>query len=330
MPFEVVLTYDPYEPLATDDPFFVEDQSDDPTQYWISPSKVDDVRNAVEVIESHAIVGSTQSIADLAVLGERLNNGIPLDTFETTAAIAALPPKLREELIDPYVSPESGEIRISGRIRDAAPFADRRAFANDVAASVQPVIESGSARVNGMMVLFDDALGRLASSQRAAIAGLIAITVVMFVALLRSVRLALAGVVPVALAAGATLSALGFLGIPLDVMTIAVASIAVGMGIDDAIHYLHRFRRERNRGLNASGAITAAHASTGRAMYFTTVVVTLGFSILVFSSFMPTIRFGILTAFAMIMALIANLVVLPALLLLIYPQESKPGEHAGS
>jgi len=140
----------------------------------------------------------------------------------------------------------------------------------------------------------------------------------MFTVLLRSVTLGLLGLAPNILAAMVILAFMGFTGISLDMMTITIAAIVIGIGVDDAIHYLHRFKEEIDAGVNVTDAVVASHGSIGSALYFTSLTVIIGFSILAFSNFIPTIYFGLLTALAMVLALLANLTVLPALLLKIY------------
>ena len=118
--------------------------------------------------------------------------------------------------------------------------------------------------------------------------------------------LALIAIVPNILAAGAVLGLMGLLSIPLDIMTITIAAIVIGIGVDDTIHYMHRFRQEFAVDGDYIGAMRRSHASIGRAMYYTSIIVTIGFSILVLSNFWPTIYFGVLTGFAMLFAMFAN------------------------
>jgi hypothetical protein len=124
------------------------------------------------------------------------------------------------------------------------------------------------------------------------------------------------GLAPNILAATLVIAFMGYTGIPLDMMTITIASISIGIGVDDAIHYLHRFKEEYDQGGDARLAVAWSHATIGRAMYFTSLTVVIGFSVLCFSNFVPTILFGVLVAVAMVLALIANLSLLPALLVL--------------
>ncbi len=136
----------------------------------------------------------------------------------------------------------------------------------------------------------------------------------MFTALFRAFRLALAAIVPNIISAGLILGLMGWIGIPLDIMTITIAAINIGIGVDDSIHYIHRFREEFQQDGNYWMSIRRCHNSIARAMYYTSVTVVLGFSILVLSNFIPTIYFGLLSGLAMMTALLANLVLLPILI----------------
>jgi len=138
----------------------------------------------------------------------------------------------------------------------------------------------------------------------------------MFALLVRSLNLALLGLLPNVLAAATVIAFMGYAGIPLDMMTITIAAISIGIGVDDAIHYLHRFREEFDACGDVREAIKRSHASIGRAMYFTSITIVAGFSVLSFSNFVPTVYFGLLTALAMVFAMLANLTILPALLVL--------------
>ena len=168
--------------------------------------------------------------------------------------------------------------------------------------------------VTGMNVLFNGMLKDLFTSQTSTIAFVIMAAFIMFWILLRRFSLALMGIGPNLLAALAILGLMGFMGMPLDMMTLTIASIVIGIGVDDAIHYLHCFHESRKRTKDIRKAIEASHKEVGRAMYFTTLTVCIGFSVLVFSNFVPSIYFGILSSLAMVFALLANLVILPALL----------------
>ena len=101
--------------------------------------------------------------------------------------------------------------------------------------------------------------------------------------------------------------------------SVTIASITIGIGVDDTIHYVHRFQREFPHHRNYAAVVDICHGSIGMAMYYTSVVVTFGFSILALSNFIPTIYFGLLTGLAMVLACLNNLTVLPLLILYCKP-----------
>jgi predicted RND superfamily exporter protein len=176
-------------------------------------------------------------------------------------------------------------------------------------------LEASAVQATGMFVLFNDMLTQLLSSQTSTLLYVLIATFVMFTVLLRSVVLGLIGMVPNILAAAWVLGIMGLAGIPLDMMTITIAAITIGIGVDNTIHYLHRYRDEYQQTQDVGAAARLAGASIGRAMYFTSMTITAGFSVLAFSSFVPTVNFGLLAALAMILAIVADLTVLPSLLI---------------
>lgn len=231
--------------------------------------------------------------------------------------LGAMPQAIRAELIDPYADPGRGEMRLTGRVKESGPMVDRDALLRDIHAfgTGDLGFDDDSFFITGMLVLFNDTLKQLFDSQTSTISYVLGSTGVMFVVLLRSFRLAVLGLVPNVLAAASVIAVMGYLNIPLDMMTITIAAICIGIGVDDAIHYLHRFREEFAVDGDVTEAVRRSHDSIGHAMYFTTITVIAGFSVLVLSNFVPTVHFGVLTAVAMALALFANLTVLPALLI---------------
>ena len=169
--------------------------------------------------------------------------------------------------------------------------------------------------VTGTLVLYNNVLQSLYQSQILTLGVVLAAIMVMFLLLFQSMRVAVLCIIPNIIAAGLVLGIMGWMGIPLDIMTITIAAISVGIGVDNTIHYVHRFRREFNRLGNYKAAMYVCHNSIARAMYFTSLTIVAGFSILVLSNFIPTIVFGLLTSIAMLVALVGALTLLPQLLI---------------
>jgi predicted RND superfamily exporter protein len=145
---------------------------------------------------------------------------------------------------------------------------------------------------------------------------------IMFTLLFRSIKLASIAIIPNLISAGMVLGLMGWLNIPLDIMTITIAAITIGIAVDDTIHYIHRFLTELPKDNDYIATMKRCHVSVGRAMYYTSITIIIGFSILALSSFTPTIYFGLLTGLAMAVALIANLTLLPILLIIFKPDNS--------
>ena len=173
--------------------------------------------------------------------------------------------------------------------------------------------------VTGILVLYNNVLQSLYQSQILTLGVVLFVIMIMFLVLFRSVRIAVLCIIPNILAAVFVLGVMGWLGIPLDIMTITIAAIAVGIGVDNTIHYMHRFKREFHHIGNYRQTMYFCHDSIARAMYFTTMTIVAGFSILVLSNFIPTIVFGLLTSIAMMVALLGALTLLPQLLIAFKP-----------
>lgn len=231
-----------------------------------------------------------------------------------------MPDDIRKEFIEPYSTPEKGIMRMSLRMHETAPRHSRDKLIHSIEDYAQNEVGlgKGNAKVTGMNVLFNDMLKVLFQSQVSTIGYVVLATFIMFLILLRSPLLATVGVLPNILSAAMVLGFMGFMDIPLDMMTMTIAAIIIGIGVDDAIHYLHRFKQEIERGMSTQEAIETSHHNIGIALYFTSLTVIVGFSVLSMSNFIPTIYFGVLTALAMILALLVNLAVLPSLLMKLY------------
>ena len=171
----------------------------------------------------------------------------------------------------------------------------------------------------GMAVLYNNMLRSLYQSQILTLGVVFVAILFMFLILFRNVSLAVLAIIPNVLSAGIILGLMGWLKIPLDMMTITIAAIVIGIAVDAAIHYVHRFKREFFRKSNYEEGILLCHGSIGRAIYYTSITVTVGFSILTLSNFIPTIYFGFLTGIAMAVALLSNLTLLPLLIIVFKP-----------
>ena len=303
--------FDDFDDFADDtpDPF--------PERYWYTPDMLATVDQLQTYLESQSELGKSVSLANLERVARTYNDGKPLSYLFLTAILGKVPDEARNSFIAPYSDPESGQIRISTRLHETGPTYDL----NELIAGIENFavdemnLPAEKIHVTGVAVLFDNMLQKLVRSQISTLGFVVGATFLMFALLLRSFPLALVGLVPNILAALVIMAFMGYARIPLDLMTITIASIVIGIGVDDAIHYLHRYQEEIDAGAAPIDAVLATHRSIGSAMYFTTFTVIVGFAVLLFSRFMPTVYFGALAALAMLLALVANLTLLPSLLI---------------
>jgi predicted RND superfamily exporter protein len=243
--------------------------------------------------------------------------------------IGAVPEQFRESLLRPYAAPDANQARLSVRMIESDRTLQRDAFLERVSRELPQRlgIEPERVELTGMMVLMNNMLQSLFASQTTTVLWVAAGILLTFVVLFRSPVLGVLALVPNALAAALVLGIMGLAGLPLDLMTITIAAIVIGIGVDDTIHYVHRFRQELAKAPDYRAALHASHGSIGHAMYYTSLTVIAGFSVLSLSNFNPTIYFGTLTALSMALALLANLTLLPALLVLVRPL-GPPGGRA--
>ncbi|MEM9621978.1 MAG: MMPL family transporter [Pseudomonadota bacterium] len=320
IPFDVILRFPPYEEVGfdEDDDFFDENEDPYPERYWFTRNMLDRLEQVHRFLDEQPQVGKVISLTALEDFAREFTDGEKLTNLQIVAILGAIPIDLHGELISPYASPATGELRLSGRIVESGPAFDREAFRQSIVEfGVQEVnFSSTDVAVTGMMVLFNGMLAQLLDSQISTLSYVLLAVFIMFLLLLRSLPHALLGMIPNTLASATVIGAMGYSGIPLDMMTTTIAAICIGIGVDDTIHYLHRFREEYARWGDARIAVSFSHASIGRALYYTSITVMVGFSVLCFSNFVPTVMFGLWTAVAMALALLANLTLLPALLVL--------------
>ncbi len=307
-----------------DDPFAAEGgfASDDTTapSYWFGLSG----RRLVD--EVHALVDNrveTGKVLSLATTYEVLDGlyGGPLGSIELALAQNSLPEDVNSVLIDPYFDPATDETRITVRAMETSPSLRRDAFLKTLREEIlaQTGIEPERLQFTGLLVLYNNVLQSLFASQILTLGVVFLAIGAMFWVLFRSLRLAMLALAPNLLAAGMVLGMMGLAGIPLDIMTITIAAIVVGIGVDDCIHYIHRFRNEFAEDGDYHAAMHRSHGSIGRAMYYTTLTIVVGFSMLTLSNFTPSLYFGVLTVVAMIAAVAGALLLLPKLILLSRP-----------
>lgn len=324
-PLEVILKFEPTVVNAGDDfpedEFDWDDSDDDPADYWFTPYKVDKIKQIHDYLDSLPETGKVRSIASIVRTVEILNNGKPFSGLELGVINKKIPDNIRREVVDPYVSVKDNEARISMRILDSLEGLRRGELIEKIELALQQKFNLGSdqAKVAGMLVLYNNMLKSLFRSQILTLGVVLAGIAVMLLILFRSYSLALIGIIPNLLAVGIVLGIMGLLDIPLDLMTITIAAITMGIAIDNSIHYIYRFKEEFARNSDYEQTLRICHRNIGRAIVNTSITIIFGFSILVLSNFIPTIYFGVLTGMAMLIAMLAILTLMPRLIILVRP-----------
>ena len=290
-------------------------------QYWFTDEKLSIIKKVHDYLENIAQIGDVQSFATLLSTGKILNHNKSLDSVEIAILYQTLPQKYRDIILSPYVSISHNQARFSTRIVDSNEALRRNTLLQRIRDDLNHMIDPSVATVqlSNLMVLYNNMLQSLFKSQITTLSLVMLILFLMFLALFRSVKLTLIALTVNIIPIGIIFGFMGWLHIPLDIMTITIAAIAMGIGVDDTIHYIHRFKREFEKDPLYLEVMKRTNNSIGNAMYYTSLTVIIGFSILVLSNLIPTIYFGLLTMLVMAAALISNLILLPKLLLLIKP-----------
>jgi predicted RND superfamily exporter protein len=303
------------------DLFDLEDEGEDGDAYWFTQSKIRRIKRVHDYLDGLPEVGKVLSLASIVRVAETLNDGEEIEGLELSILYAKLSEDVKDLLIDPYVSIEHDEARVLLRIIDSREGLRRAELLERMEADFRGKLEleEEDVAMTGALVLYNNMLQSLYASQISSLGAVMTGIAIMFLILFRSVPLAIIGIVPNLLAAACVLGLMGLVGIPLDVMTITIAAITIGIAVDNGIHYIYRFREEFAESGDYIATLYVCHANIGRAVFYTSTTVIFGFSILMLSNFLPTIYFGVLTGLAMLIALLASLTLLPRLILIWKP-----------
>ena len=319
IPVDVIVKFKESEPKQekTDekDDFESEFENDAKSaKYWFNSYHTRIAEKIHDYLKEQNFVGNVSSLATLIKAIKELNNGVS-DDFLLAAMYEKLPLEYKKILLSPYVSVENDELRFSLRIIDSDSDLRRNEFLKELRAGLAKLTKNDnvSIEVAGMMVLYNNMLQNLLSSQVDTFGLTVAILFVIFCFVFRSIKLATIAIVSNLIPLCTLFGVMGFFGIPLDVMSITIAAISIGIGVDDIIHYIHRFKEELLT-KDVFESIKAAHASIGYAMYYTSFTIFLGFSVMITSNFIPTIYFGLLTDLVMVFMLLGALIILPSLI----------------
>jgi predicted RND superfamily exporter protein len=325
-PLEVILKFpvtENKETTAEDDEFedWGDDEDENDEKYWFTKDKIDKIASVHNYLDNLPQVGKVLSFSSIIEVATQLNNNKPLGTLEMGVLYSKIPESIKTEIIDPYLSIEDNEARVSLRIIDSQENLRRNELINKINFDLKNKIglKENEYKLAGVLILFNNLLQSLFKSQILTL-GLVMIGILsMFIILFRNIKLSLIGVVPNFIAAFFILGIIGLLGIPLDMMTITIAAITIGIAVDNSIHYIYRFKEEFSKIKDYNKTLKKCHSTVGVAILNTSITIVFGFSILVLSKFIPTIYFGVFTGIAMLLAMISVLTLLPALILTVKP-----------
>jgi len=323
-PLEIILKFPKKEnPQTNNDEFedWGEDENQNDEKYWFTKDKVDRITAVHNYLDQLPPVGKVLSFSSIIEVATQLNNNKPLGGLEMGVLYSKIPESIKKDIIDPYISIKDNEARISLRIIDSQDGLRRNDLIKKINYDLKNKLKLNEKefKLAGVLILFNNLLQSLFKSQILTL-GLVMIGIfTMFMILFRNVKLSLIGVVPNFIAAFFILGIIGLLGIPLDMMTITIAAITIGIAVDNSIHYIYRFKEEFLKHNDYEKTLKICHSTVGVAILNTSITIVFGFSILVFSKFIPTIYFGIFTGIAMLLAMISVLTLLPSLILIAKP-----------
>jgi len=325
-PLDVIIKFPANKKNIVEDDEFSEWDEDnknnenDISKYWFTRNKIDKILKVHDYLDSLPEIGKVISFGSIIRVAEDLT-GNKLQTLETGVLYSKIPEEIKKEIISPYISVKDNEARISVRIKDSLKDLRRNDLINKINSELKSKVglAEGEYKLAGVLILFNNLLQSLFKSQILTLGVVMLGISFMFLILFRNLILSLIGVVPNFIAAFFILGIIGLLGIPLDMMTITIAAITIGIAVDNSIHYIYRFKEEFKKIKNYNKTVDRCHNTVGVAILNTSITIVFGFSILVLSNFIPTIYFGVFTGIAMLLALISVLTLLPKLILVLKP-----------
>ena len=325
-PLDIVLESPPdyVQESADFDDDFEDDFGFDETSsngYWWNIINIKRLEAVHDYMDSLPEVGKVLSVASGIKVAEELKDGEPISELDLALVKNLLPEDIKETLLSSYISEDENQVRISSRVLETSKTLKRNDLLNEIENTLENEFgfKKGEYRLTGLAVLYNNMLQSLFSSQIGTLGVVFVVIMMMFVVLFRSLYLAVIGMIPNLLAASVVLGTMGWMKVPLDIMTITVAAISVGMAVDNTIHYIHRFKLEFRKTSNYEVSMKNSHNTIGRAMFYTSTTIIIGFLVLVTSNFNPTVYFGLFVSLAMFMALMGALTLLPQLLMILKP-----------
>ena len=294
-----------------------EKENQDKYKYWFTKDKIDKIKLVHQYLENEQFIGKVLSFSSILNIAENLNGGKELGSLEMGVLYSKLPTEIKKNIISPYISVDSNEARITMRILDSKPELRRKELIEKIEYDLKNklFLKKDEYKITGILVIYNNLLQSLFDSQIKTLGFVMLSIFLMFLILFKSIIYALIGTIPNFIAAFFVLGFIGVLNIPLDMMTITIAAITIGIAVDNSIHYIYRYIEELKKDKTKNKIINTCHQTVGRAIVSTSITIIFGFSILGLSNFIPTIYFGLFTGLAMLTALILALTLLPTLLI---------------
>ena len=324
-PLDVIIKFPKKQNKETDDDEFSEwdedtENDEDKSKYWFTRDKMDKILKVHDYLDSLPEIGKVLSFGSILRVAEDLNKK-ELQSLEIAVLYSKIPEEIKKEIISPYISVDEDEARVTVRIKDSLENLRRNDLIKKINSELNTKLglDKKEYKLTGVLILFNNLLQSLFKSQILTLGIVMLGIFIMFFILFRNITLSLIGVVPNFIAAFFILGIIGLMGIPLDMMTITIAAITIGIAVDNSIHYIYRFKEEFKKINNYNKTLDRCHSTVGIAILNTSITIVFGFSILILSNFIPTIYFGVFTGIAMLLAMISVLTLLPKLLLIYKP-----------
>lgn len=317
IPLDVIIKFTSIKDERSNDELgdFEDEFTTNEPEYWFNSYKLEIIKKVNKFLQERDFIGNVGSLATLLEVGKSVNNNKELDPLSLSLIYKNLPSEYKELILTPYINIENNEARFSIRTLDSDPNLKRDEFIKSLKKDLQSLLENEPVEIEvaGVMVLYNNMLQALFASQADTIIFVVLALFLVFILIFRSIKLSIIGIIANLVPLCVVFGVMGIAGIALDIMSITIAAISFGIGVDDIIHYIHRFKSE-SRVYGIKRSILNSHLSIGYAMYYTSFAIFLGFSVMSLSNFWPTIYFGVLTDLVMLMMLLGALILLPALI----------------
>ena len=307
-PFDIILSLpEAIEEVDEEDLFFSENS--ETAKYWWKKDNMDKLQKVQNEVSKIDELGKILSIANGIELAQNLNNNQPLGDLELAFVRNSLLDSERaQKVLETFIDETEKSTKIFARTIDSSPNLNRNELINSIDKILQKNFEGTEIdyQITGLGVLYNNLLQSLFSSQIKTLSFVLVSIFLMVSFLFRSLLVGFSVMFIPSISVGVVMSSMSILNIPLDIMTITIASICVGMSVDYAIHFAWRYLKENDE--------KKTLLSAGRAILITGSTIIMGFLVFLFSNFNPTILFGVFSGIAIFFAMFLSIYLLPRIL----------------